>query len=127
MHQEKIQCIIISEDINYKTKVKAFLNSHTDTEIILTNTLTEALAYLNEKPPFKLLIRKHNKPLDEEEIENCRNVVQRDMNFRIVIFQKEHKNLIMLLNLSSLRYMQYEKGLFAKMKLKTVLKRLSGK
>ena len=49
------------------------------------------------------------------------------MNFRIVVFQNEHKDLTMLLNLSSLRYMQYEKGLFAKMKLKTVLKRLSGK
>lgn len=127
MHQEKIQCIIISEDANYKTKVQAFLNTHTNAEIILTNTLMEALAYLNEKPPFKLLIRKHNTPLDEEELENCRRVPERDMNFRIIVFQELHKELVMLLNLSSLRYMQYEKGLFTKMKLKRVLKRLSGK
>ncbi len=127
MSIDKIQCIIISEDAHYKTKVKTFLSTHTNTEIILTNTLTEALAYLNEKPPFKLLIRKHNKPLDEEELENCRRVPERDMNFRIVVFQNEYKELTMLLNLSSLRYMQYEKELFANMKLKTVLKRLSGK
>ena len=127
MSIDKIQCIIISEDANYKTKAKTFLSTHTNTEIILTNTLTEALAYLNEKPPFKLLIRKHDKPLDEEELENCRRVPERDMNFRIVVFQNEHKDLTMLLNLSSLRFVQYEKELFANMKLKTVLKRLSGK
>ena len=125
--QEKIQCIIISEDANYKIKVQTFLNKHTNTEVILTNTLMEALKYLNDKPPFKLLIRKHNKPLDEEELENCRNVVHRDMNFRILVFQNLHKDITMLLNLSSLRYMQYEKGLFANMKLKRVLKRLAGK
>lgn len=125
--QEKIQCIIISEDANYKIKVQTFLNKYTNTEIILTNTLMETLKYLNDKPLFKLLIRKHNKPLDEEELENCRNVVHRDMNFRILVFQNLHKDITMLLNLSSLRYMQYEKGLFANMKLKIVLKRLSGK
>ncbi|WP_452600661.1 hypothetical protein [Pontimicrobium sp. MEBiC06410] len=124
---EKIQCIIISEDAHYKTKVKTFLNKYTNTEVILTNTLMDALMYLDEKPPFKLLIRKPNKPLDAEDIENCRRVVERDMNFRIVVFQKEYKDLTMLLNLNSLRCMQQEKGLFAKMKLKTVLKRLSGK
>ena len=126
MKNETIQCIIISEDANYKTKVKAFLNTHTNTEIILTNTLMEALAYLNEKPPFKLLIRKHDNPIDEEEIENCKRVVQRDMNFRILVFQKEHKNLVMLLNLSSIRYAKEELKLFEGLKLKTVLKRLAG-
>lgn len=127
MKNETIQCIIISEDANYKTKVQTFLNTHTNTEVIVTNTLMEALQYLNEKPPFKLLIRKHNKPLDKEELENCRRVVERDMNFRIIVFQKEHKDLTMLLNLSSLRYMQYEKGLFTNMKLKRVLKGLAVK
>jgi hypothetical protein len=128
MKNETIQCIIISEDANYKTKVEHFLKANGENVIIiLTNTLMDALMYLDEKPPFKLLIRKPNKPLDAEDIENCRRVVERDMNFRIVVFQKEHKDLTMLLNLSSLRFLQQEKGLFAKMKLKTVLKQLSGK
>ncbi|WP_452600804.1 hypothetical protein [Pontimicrobium sp. MEBiC06410] len=128
MKNETIQCIVISEDANYKTKVEHFLKANGENvTIILTNTLMDALMYLDEKPPFKLLIRKPNKPLEAEDIENCRRVVERDMNFRIVVFQKEHKDLTMLLNLSSLRFLQQEKGLFAKMKLKTVLKQLSGK
>jgi hypothetical protein len=68
MKNETIQCIIISEDANYKTKVEHFLKANGENvTIILTNTLMDALMYLDEKPPFKLLIRKHNKPLDEEE------------------------------------------------------------
>ncbi len=100
---------------------------YTNSEVILVNTLIDALAYLSEKPPFKLLIRKPNKPLDKEEIENCSKVVQQGMNFRIVLFQKQYENLAMHLNLSSLRYMQQEKNLFTHLKLNTVLKRLSGK
>jgi len=127
MPQEKIQCIIISKDVYYKTKVQEFLNAYTDSEVILVNTLIDALAYLNERPPFKFLIRKPSKPLDKEEIENCSKVVQQGMNFRIVLFQKEYENLAMLLNLSSIRYMQEQELLFSNLKLKTVLKRLSGK
>ena len=128
MQNETIQCIVISEDANYKTKVERFIKANGENvEIILTNTLTDALMYLDEKPPFKLLIRKHNKPLDEEEIENCSRVPERELNFRILVFQNQHKNVAMLLNLSSLRYMQQEKGLFTHLKLRTVLKRLAGK
>lgn len=126
--QEKIQCIIISEDANYKTRVEHFINTNCENvEIVLTNTLMDALMYLDEKPPFKLLVRKPNNPLDKEDIENCERIPKRNMNIRILVFQNLHKDLIMLLNLSSLRFLQQEKGMFSKLKLKTVLKGLSGK
>jgi hypothetical protein len=51
-------------------------------------------------------------------------VPERELNFRILVFQKKHKNVAMLLNLSSLRYMQQEKGLFKKLSISTVLKQL---
>ncbi|WP_452601131.1 hypothetical protein [Pontimicrobium sp. MEBiC06410] len=125
--QEKIQCIIISEDANYKTKVEHFINTNCENvEIILTNTLMDALMYLDEKPPFKLLVRKPNKPLDKEDIENCERIPERNMNIRVLVFQNLHKDLIMLLNLSSLHYIQQKKGLFTHLKLRTLLKRLEG-
>lgn len=125
MLKERIQCIVISEDVNYKNNIKQYLNKSTPSiNVTLIDTLLDALAFLNEKPPFKLLIRKHNKPLTREEIKNCMPLVHREMNFRIIVLQKEHEDLISALNANSIDYVQKEKGVFKTEKVEEILKNL---
>ncbi len=127
MQKELIQCIVISEDVNYKKKVKEFLEKNiSEVDIKIVDDLYQALAFMNDKPPFKVLIRKHNKPLSTDEIENCSRAISKDVNFRILIFQEKHKDMIMMLNLSSIRYLKEVLNVFKNLKTKAVIKGLSG-
>ena len=123
--QEPIQCIICSEDAHYRNSLKLHLEeSHLNMEIVLVKDLLGALSYLDESPPFKLLIRKPDKPLGVEDIANCHAVAKRDLNLRILVFQKEHKKLLKELNDDTIHFLQENKGLFSGMKKTSVLNAL---
>ncbi len=123
--KEPIQCIICSEDAHYRNNLKLHLEqSHPNMEIVLTKDLLGALSYLDEKPPFKLLIRKPDKPLDLEDIANCHTVAKRDLNLRVMVFQKEYRKLLENLNNDTILFLQKNMGLFKNMKRTTALKTL---
>ena len=120
-----MQCIICSEDAHYRNSLKLHLEeSHPNMEIVLVKDLLGALSYLDESPPFKLLIRKPDKPLGVEDIANCHTVAKRDLNLRVLVFQKEHKKLLEELNDDTIHFLQENKGLFSGMKKASVLNAL---
>lgn len=120
-----MQCIICSEDDNYRNNLKLYLEkSHPNMNIVLVKDLLGALSFLDEKPPFKLLIRKPNKPLDLEDIANCYKVAKRDFNLRLVVFQKEYEKLLENLNNDTIQFLQESIGLFKNMKRTSVIKTL---
>ena len=92
--------------------------------IVLVKDLSGALSFLDEKPPFKLLIRKPDKPLDLEDIANCYKVAKRDLNLRLVVFQKEYEKLLENLNNDTIQFLQESMGLFKNMKRTSVIKTL---
>lgn len=125
MNVKPIQCIVVSEDENYKVSLKRLLQEcHPDMEVTLVITLTDALRFLNEAPPFKLLIRKPTISLSRSEIRNCMEVEERNFHLRIIVLQKEHKTLIETLNKNSIQFLKDEKNIFTSLDNKSVLEML---
>ena len=113
MNAKPIQCIVVSEDENYKVSLKGLLKEcYPDMEVILTITLTDALRFLNEDPPFKLLIRKPTFSLSRSEIRNCLKVEERNLYLRLIVLQKNHRTLIEILNNNSIQFLKDEQGMF---------------
>lgn len=120
-----IQILVVSEDRAYKKSLKSYLNiCFPKVDVVLIEDLIGSLRFLDEKPPFKLLIRKPTKGISIEEINNCMLVEQKDINLRVVVFQNNHKGLIKVLNNNSIKFLKKEKNLFSGMKTKSVLKLL---
>lgn len=117
-----LQIIIASHDEDYKTNLEYYFNNYYPfAEVFLVNTITEALTYFNDKPPFKFLIRKPQKILDKEEVDNCKTTEFRDINLRLVLFQNKHKKAVKAINKNTIRYLKKEKHLFKGMNTYTVL------
>lgn len=88
-----LQIIIASEDEYYKQNLESYFNDYYPfVDVFLVKTITEALAYFDDKPPFKFLIRKPSKALNKEDIENCKTTEFRNINLRLIIFQKNINN-----------------------------------
>ncbi len=125
MNVKPIQCIVVSEDEDYKVNLKRLLKEcYPDMEVTLTITLTDALRFLNEDPPFKLLIRKPTISLSRSEIRNCLKVEERNLYIRIIVLQKKHKTLIETLNNKSIQFLKDEKNIFRGLDNKSVLEML---
>ena len=119
---EPLQIIIASKDEHYKQNLERYFNDYYPfVDVFLVNTITEALTYFDDKPPFKFLIRKPLNPLDKEEIDNCKVTEVRDINLRLVLFQQKHKQAIKALNKNTIHYLKKEKHLFKGMHTNAVL------
>lgn len=117
-----LQIIIASENEHYKHNLKNYFNTYYPfVDVFLVNTIIEALSYFNDKPPFKFLIRNPTKPLDKEEVNNCKVTEIRDINLRLVLFQYKHNKAIKAINKNTIRYLKQEKHLFKKMNVYAVL------
>ncbi|WP_452601930.1 hypothetical protein [Pontimicrobium sp. MEBiC06410] len=110
---DPLQIIIASEDAQYKKNLECYFNNYYPfVDVFLVKTTTEALAYFNDKPPFKFLIRKPEIPLSKADLKNCKATEIRDVNLRLVVFQNQHKKAVKTINKKTIRYLKQEKHLF---------------
>ena len=108
-----IQIIIASQNQFYKKSLKHYFSKNFPFyDVYLTENLLEALEFFNDKPPFKLLIRKPKKPLNLDDIENHRQLEKKDVNLRAIIIQKKHREQIKQLNRETIKYLKTEKEMF---------------
>jgi len=113
---EPIQIIIISNDELYKKNLKNNLKKYnSNVDIILLQYIGDILPFLDETPPFKLLVLKPDKPITKEKIVSYRTIKKRKFHLRLLIFQQEHKSLVAIANVSTIYYLKNHISFFANM------------
>jgi len=103
---EPIQIIIISNDETYKSGLKNNLK-HSNIDIYAIDSIADVLPYLDEKPPFKLIIFKPETPFEEDKIIKYSKIKRKEFNLRILVFQQKHKCLVTITNISIMFYLKH--------------------